>query len=205
MTSTAALDRQMREVLLQLAVCSHVPASGYQPRGRSGATDSRLLIGGDTGNLTFARAYGRPFAQPTAGHPGARDDHERQAVLDEARAELEHLRRGSADIELQEESLDELYDRIVHAGEGYTVKEVAFSLRVGERVVISARKARGRDTGLGKALTNQQSLSRDDRREKARELRDKKGLSYRAIALILGVPKSTIADDLAQDGRLVAA
>lgn len=191
----AELDAAMREVLTQLALCSHIGAAGYEPRGRSRATNSVNLVGGDKGNEYFARAYGMPFHRPTPRHPGCVTDEQRKHVIDTAGDELRHLRgNGRGQVSKPKgETLEQLKARIVKDGEGFPLKEVAINFRCGERIVRAAREEAGREPAFGRVP--EAGPDAEARRARALELKDE-GLTVTQIAKLLGVHRSTVERDL---------
>lgn len=118
----------------------------------------------------------------------------RAAVLELARDELDRIRisRGHAGIA---ETLDDLFDRIVLAGDGWPARDVAVSLRTSVAVVKRARRERGRDQETGKPVEDSSGLGRNERRERVLRLKDA-GRSAREIAHALGIPYSTVLRDL---------
>lgn len=139
------LDQAMRDILTKLALCSHIPATSYQPRGRSGATESRDLSGGDQGAHVHAVAYGPPFHQCTGAcrhRPPATTDEQRLRVLHAATDEYEHL-TGQSAVKAQRpqgETAAERDARIVRDYSGWSVREVAVAVRCGEGDVRRARR-----------------------------------------------------------------
>lgn len=219
----AEIDAAMREVLAQLSTCSHVPAAGYGPSGGSG-TDEPLGGGrppGDLGEAVFARAYGRPFHEPTPRHPGAKDDDARLRILGEATDELEAIRgNGASRVERPAgETDDERAKRIVRDGRGWPIREAAVHFRVGESEVRKARllgrievdgiprpldvdtgeplppttTTRGSDVrdSAGRLAPDPETAERQDRR--ARQLTDLmgRGHSLAAAARLAGISRST--------------
>lgn len=173
----------MRRVLAELELCSHVPAAGYQPMGRSGKAEASIPTG-DLGHERYRHAYN------TAG-----TDQKRARVLEDAKAELAAMRKRSARA-VAEETRADRDQRIVSEGEGFTTGEVARAFRCGERDVRTARKAHGRDPDTGKPLPGVPvGMDVLERRRQVNELREQ-GMSVRAIAMRLGVPRATVHRDL---------
>jgi hypothetical protein len=209
----ADLDRQMRAVLAQLETCSHVSAAPWGPTGRSPSSDEPPGGGrppGDLGHTYYARAYGPPFHASTSRHPGAADDDQRARIVERARGELEHL-RGQTQVDRPEpESLEQLRSRIVNQGEGWTVEQVALAMRCGERLVIEARKAAGRDPEYGQPLEPAESARHraeggrfqadgtavEARQRRLRDLIDRRGYTLAGAARLLGISRSTAERDL---------
>jgi hypothetical protein len=209
----AELDRQMRGVLAQLATVSHVSAAGYQPSGRSGATSSRDLSGGDLGADVFARRYGPPFHEPTKRWPGAQDNDHRAVVLRAARDELDHVRgRGSAVTRPTGETAADRDHRIVHGYvdhrtgirenfEGWPPEDVAMNTGTTAARVRKIRLRAGRDPENGTELAVAAELPAAERRRRARELAAA-GSTLTQISHQLGASRSTIERDL---GKRAAA
>lgn len=197
MTARDALDAEMRDVLAQLEVCSHVPANGYEPTGRSGATSSVILVGGDTGPTFLARRYGPPFHEPTAKYPGCTTDEQRQKVIQMARDELAAIRGNGYALRERPtgETVKQRDKRIVKDGEGFTCREVAISFRCGERDVARARKAAGREPEYGRHPES--DLDPEKRRARVHEMKES-GMTISQIRMQLGVSRSTIERDLGQ-------
>lgn len=211
--SRADLDRQMRAVLAQLETCSHAPAAPWGPTGRSRSSDEPpggQRPPGDLGHTYYAREYGPPFNEPSARWPGAQDDEHRARIIKRARGELEHL-RGQAEVARPEpESLEQLRRRIISQGAGWTVEQVALAMRCGERLVIEARKAAGRDPDYGRPLEPAEAsrhraetgrFSADGpaveaRRQRLRDLVDRRGYTIANAARVLGISRSTAERDL---------
>jgi hypothetical protein len=207
------LDRQMRAVLAQLETCSHVSAAPWGPTGRSPSSDEPQGGGrppGDIGHTYYAREYGPPFHAASTRHPGAPDDAQRARIIDRARGELEHL-RGQAELDRPEpESLEQLRARIVKQGEGWTVEKVALAMRCGERLVLEARKAAGREPDYGRVLEPAEKSRRrvetgrfqadasavERRRRQLSDLIDRRGYTLANAARVLGISRSTAERDL---------
>ena len=81
------LDAEMRHLLVQLAVCSHVPAASLAERS-SGPKPDTVIPTGDVGpGYALAARYGPPFHPVSERHPGAQDDDERARLVRAARRE----------------------------------------------------------------------------------------------------------------------
>lgn len=183
----AELDRQMRDVLAQIETCSHVPAAGWGPKGRSRSSDEHPGGGrppGDTGHTRFAHAYGPPFSEATNAYWQARTDEDRQRVLDEARAELAHIRGQTERPRVAGETSEQRNRRIVTEGEGFTVREVAIRFRCGERDVRRARTEADREPELGHEIESPD-------RHRVRELHGK-GRTIASLTIQFGVSRSTV-------------
>jgi DNA-binding CsgD family transcriptional regulator len=183
--SVSDLERRFREVLVQLALCSNGKTSNWSPSG-SGDVDYTPRLG-----LHDApeRALARRYEQATSGEA-------RRAILEDAIAELEAIRRAPAAAVLVGETKAERDARIVTHGEGIPAREVAISARCGIRDVWAARAANGRETELGRPATNDGgSLSARQRRTRVLELMAQ-GLTARGVSQVLGVSYSTVRRDL---------
>lgn len=200
MSKRAELDRQMREALRELELMSHVPASGYQPTGRSPSSDEHpggRRPPGDYGHTHYAQDYGPPFHPRTTTHPGCIRDDQRERVLRRAQAEVDHMKGRTERPAPIEETPAERAARIVAEGEGFELTEVAVRFRCGEREIRKAREAAGREIMYGRVLVEQGGLTTEERRRRARELRDPpNNLPQNSIARMLGVDKATISRDL---------
>ena len=191
------LDREMGGVLHELNLCSHTPALGYEPMGRSGATTSRDLSGGDTGPAYFAFRYGPPFHEfhrctSKCGHrrKQARTDAERMLVLERAKEELKSLRGGQSVREERPagETAKQRDARIVKDYPGWAAKEVAREVRCGVNDVRQARVAAGREPDYGKEPEPEADL--EARIARARELYAS-GHKPAQIARLLDVSRAT--------------
>lgn len=166
-----------RPILIRLALVSHAPA------GRLDA---------------MPRTHGTPEHRkpPGEAHPPAevfRDRLQRactraeaRRVLDEASAELERTLRRPLAVE-SIETAEDLAERIVLDGAGWTADDVALATHCLPRFVRAARLAFGRDPESGLTPPDGEPM------EVARRLRDE-GRSYRTIARLTGIPRSTLFD-----------
>jgi hypothetical protein len=186
------LDAQMRAVLVQLMMTSN--GSTAKMDGNTGGGSARhyadtLLVGWldplDAPHQRYLDLYMREV-----------DDVGRAKVVALAKDELDRIRysRGHEG-ELAAETLEDLFDRIVAAGEGWSVRDVAVHLRTSDAIVRRARRERGRDQEKGKPVEDSSGLGRDERRRRVLKLKDL-GRSSREIAHALGVPYSTVLRDL---------
>jgi hypothetical protein len=212
LSDRARLDAAMRDVLVQLATCSHVPAAGYQPTGRSPASDEPQggkRPPGDLGPTVYARLYGPPFFDPREQSIDAETrnlgemllvrvpattDEEREIVLKAARNELSHLRGHETRPRPRGETAAELAQRIVVDYEGIAAREVSYRCRCGITQVWKARASAGRDRDYGR-LPPGQRLESETRRQRARELADS-GHTLAQISRLLGASRSTVERDL---------
>jgi hypothetical protein len=198
-----ALDAEMRAVLAQLETCSHVPAAGWGPTGRSRSSDEHPGGGrppGDIGHTYFARWYGPPFHLRTPKHPGCVTDDQRRNVLKAAKDELGHIRGGRVARPLVPgERREDWEKRMVKEGAGFTAKEVSIRFRCGIRDVWKVRERHDREREYGRVP--EPDLDTQARRARVREL-DGKGHTIAQIARLVGVHRSTVERDL---GRRRAA
>lgn len=176
--------RDMRQVLAELELTSNGVTSRLDGSG-GGVLGSRPPVTGDWDppHLRFRRMWEE-----------ARTDDERARVLAEARRELHDLTRpkprprGETEAERDARLLEH---------EGWSAKEVALAFRMTESQVRKVRLGHGRDPEWGQVepLLPMPAGTREERRERARLLRDKYRLSSRRIAEILCVDHSTVVRD----------
>jgi len=120
-----------------------------------------------------------------ARYDAAGSEDERVVIVEQARVELRAwLVRPEPPPE--GETLDELIDRVIAIGEGWEAGDVALALRCTPTFVRRARVARDRSPTTGRV---EGSL------ENARELLER-GLSLRQVAMLTGIPKSTLHEAL---------
>ena len=112
-------------------------------------------------------------------------EHERSDIEARARAYLEAWRRRP-EPPSEEESFDQFKARIVEAGESWTPQEVSLALRCTPTLVRQARLEADRNPETGKP---------EGSVEHARTL-IAQGLSLRQVAMLTGIPKSTLSDAL---------
>jgi hypothetical protein len=199
MTAREQLDQRMRDVLLQLAVCSHVSAPPYEPRGRSGATTSRVLVGGDLGNHYLALAYGAPF-HICDGHCRhrwlpAHDDHAREQVLLQAETELASIRRGAGLTDAQRNELKGDVAAMLEDTVGWAPEDVERSrFRISARLVRRHRRAAGLNPETGQLVDDALELAGRDLEELRRRARAYKaeGKQVSQIALLLRLHRNTV-------------
>lgn len=192
------LNAQMRHVLIQLSVTSTTPAAGYEPTSRSGATDSRVLAGGDTGPATYyARQYGPPFHPATARWPGAGTDARRRDLIEAATVELQQIRGGlvTPRPRFDDESLEARNARMIREGDGWKVRDVAVAFRCGEREVRKVRLEAARNPDDGRELA---ADAGGDRIARARRMRQA-GATTREIAEALSVHQTQVVRWLRPD------
>lgn len=191
------LDLAMREALLQLLMCSHVPAGPYDPIGRS--RDSKEASGarppGDLGaEGMLAQEYDR-----------CETDDQRREVIRKAREELKDIRKGPderpAEVEMDADDWFEKRNKeIVAQGEGLTIDEAAVKFRCGPRDIIKARRGAERETERGLKPEFEGGRQRGDRgrfesddAQKARVVElDNEGYRIHQIAMLTGLSRSTV-------------
>lgn len=207
------LDTRMRLLLMDLALCCHVPA--VNPQGGSASSDEHpggARPPGDLGAEAYARRYGPPFHTCTTRcrHDGpARDDEDRRHLISAVRAEIETIRGyGLASIPRPAgETADEFNARIVAVGEGWPVRDAANHFKTTSTRVIRARRAANCEPEFGKPLPDKPAHTRtsngrfgghldaETRRERVHDLKGQ-GMGPSRIALALGISKSTVERDL---------
>jgi hypothetical protein len=172
--------REARPVLLRLMMLSHAPAARMgSVRTGNGAHESSR----PPGELhTAAERYRDSLSNSSLSVKEAR------AILTDARAELMRtMRRPMANGTT--ETLEEYTERIVNDGCGWPVDDVASALHCTPTFVRRVRLACGRDPETGNTPPDA------DPWELAQTLR-MEGRSYRTIAALTGIPRSTLADRL---------
>ena len=109
---------------------------------------------------------------------------DKPAVIERAAAYLEAWKRRPPELGAVEvETLDELKQRIVEAGEGWTPEEVALSLRCTPTLVRRARAEADRCVETGKvegSLKHARALMAE-------------GMTLRQAAVLTGIPRSTLS------------
>jgi len=108
--------------------------------------------------------------------------------VEEARAELQAIRRRDPDTLVPEEGRDAWEERLIEEGEGYEARVVATSFSTSVQVVTRARKKHGRDPNNGLEVSSPEV--------RAAQLR-KQGLNQGQIARALGVSQPTVSRLLA--------
>lgn len=163
----------MRQVLVELALVSLVPARVFAPVVTSSAPDSEAPRGERSPAERFAERYS------VAG-----SDSERVRVLRAARDELSHLRRRRFAVGAVHDG-DDLRERVLRDGRGLPPREVALALRCTPTLVRRTRLAGGCDPERGHPI----ELERFDAAALLAA-----GMSYRAVELVLGTARSTLHD-----------
>jgi hypothetical protein len=166
------VEQRMRQVLVELALASVVPARALASVVTGSAPESRA----PRGEHSPADRWRERF---NAAH-----EHERAGVLHDAERELSHLRRRRFAVGTAHDG-DELRERILRDGTGMVPRDVAFALRCTPTLVRRTRLAGGRDPEHGRPV----ELERFDAAALLAA-----GLSFRAVELVLGVSRSTLHD-----------
>jgi hypothetical protein len=118
---------------------------------------------------------------------------DRAQIAHAAEAELRAWQRRDPELNtVKTETLEDLKRRIIEEGEGWGAKDVALAMRVTPTLVRNARTEAEREPEYGRP---------DGSLAHARELRAE-GLSLRQIAVLTGIPKSTLADQFRALGSL---
>ena len=163
----------VRDVILGFAMFGYGLTFAWAERIRS--SESALLPSGE----------GEPPVERWLILYARATEDERPDVEAGARAELNAWRRREAP-PLEVETMDELSARIISEGEGWSPKEVALAMRCTPTLVRRVREANERNVETGKV---EGSL------EHAKALLAR-GCSLRQVAILTGIPKSTLADQL---------
>lgn len=188
------LETRMREVLLQLALTSNGRTSAFDSSG--GGTPDYVLVD-DKGRGKLGRGDA-PHLLYAAEWADAQDDPARAAVLEAAKAELDHIRRSHADRSAGE-SREDRDRRIIKEGDGWAARDVATTFRCGITDVHKARSAAGRDIEYGKPARNGRELSKQERTAEILRLH-RQGLSQDQIASALNIVRSSVRYVLARPG-----
>lgn len=200
----ASLEEQMQQVLIDLEVASNGTTTNFDTSG-GGVFGSKVPISGGCDLRTDP-----PHVHWRRRWDGADDDAGRQLVLRGARDELRRLRRASPPPRgLKEETEAERDARLLRDGDGWRAEEVANTFKMTPSAVRKVRRRHGRDPERG---TDDVDLpmpygTLEERRVRARQLMNERGLSLRAAALKMGVSHETVRRDLmtaARDERKAA-
>jgi hypothetical protein len=196
MIARASLDREMHQVLAELEMVSNGRITAYNSAGGGDNDETVLPPTGDDSpsHLHWARRYGPPFhtCTPDCEHRerSAADDGERQAVLDEARADLQKTRRGEhravADLDDPETARVDL----LKSTRGWKPEDVErhhFS-HPPARLVRRNRQAAGLNVETGEELANSEGA---DVRRRVAEL-EEAGWTERGIAMKLKIHKTQV-------------
>lgn len=176
------LPNKVRQVLAELELVSHGATQAWNPAGH--VTGEHVMPPGELAppHITFRTAYLK-----------ATTDIGRRTVLADAKNELRRWRGHGIDrSRVQAESQDSVDARMLRDGAGETPERVATAFRCTPTRVRRLRIAAGLNAEAGRAPKAPSS----DAGSEALRLREN-GMSIRAIALALGLPKSTVHDLLA--------
>lgn len=193
------LEREMRRVLLDLEMTSCGVTASFDSAG-GGAFGSAPPKTGDDDppHIRYRRGWER-----------AADDDERRRVLEQAVDELDAIRKSRAGEGSETEV--ERTRRMLREGEGFTAREVAVRFGVTEAAVRRTRARHGRspETGEVEPMRPMPDATPDERRERALLLYREHRMSYRSIAVLLGVSHETVRKDvlaamMASGGRKAA-
>ena len=188
------LEARMRAALLALSLTSNGRTTSYNPSGSGGTPDYALVDDRGRGRLAVGDA---PQLEYAARWNRADDDDERQAIVEDAELELERITKAPPAPPTSWETAEQLAQRIVREGAGFSRRDVAIAMRTSARTVAAARAAAGVDPDLGQPIARpeDQHLSGDRRQRRVREL-DARAVSAAGIARALGVSRSTVLRDL---------
>lgn len=181
------VDREMRQVLLQLELTSNGATLNYEGSSSGGyyGSDAIPALGEhDAPHLFWARMYARA---------DTRDG--RARVLELARSELKDIMRSRGDPS-KEETKEALAARIVEHGEGEPVDVVAVWARCTVTFVRTARREAGREEERGKTPINGRELGAGLADEIRRRVET--GSSARQVAKALSLSYSTVLRALGQ-------
>lgn len=180
----------MAAVCVRLALTSNGRTTSYNTSGGSGTVDYALVDDRGRGRLTRGDAPQLGFAERWQR---ARDDDEREALIEEAERELAQITKGRPAPETSWETAAQLAKRIVKDGAGFSRKEVAIAMRTSQKAVAAARAAAGvdEDLGLPVATVDAKQMPIDRRRHRVLEL-DARGVGVQGIARALGISSSTV-------------
>lgn len=110
-----------------------------------------------------------------------------EPVYHAARSELQHWRKRSEPAP-EGETLEQMIDRLISDGEGWSARDAAIAFRCGATQVRRWRMERERNPETGREEGSIQH---------ARELLSE-GMSLRQVAMTTGIPRSTLHDVLKQ-------
>jgi hypothetical protein len=173
--SLSEIKQSARPFLVRLAFVSQAPAGRMDAMPRTRGTPEHSRPPGE--------------AHPEAEHLAHRlarstSSVEASAIVDEIRAELSHATRRALPMDATETAQD-MAERIIEDGVGWTADEVALACRCLPSFVRASRLAFDRDPETGKTPPD------GDPVEVARVLRDQ-GRSWRTIERLTGVAHSTL-------------
>jgi hypothetical protein len=167
---------EQRQVLLELELTSTARAYAFAPLVSGSSPTSGVPNGEDTPAAYWRDRFG-----------DARTEREAHELTELARVELRSIRRRAFPA-LSYDSADELVERVIRDGEGVAPLQVSIALRCTSTFVRRARIARGREPEHGRVV----DVELEPRALLAA------GLSYRQVAVVLGVPRSTLHERIAR-------
>jgi hypothetical protein len=175
-----SLENDFRQVLGELEVLSHGSTQSFAAAPGAGSDES----------------YGRPPGDEFPPHLRWRaewekaTDGEREAILRHARDELVATRkRDMSRVHIVEETTEEVEERVVNVGEGWTVEQTARECRCTPTFVRRSRLKAGANAITG--VTPEDKPESTDQHERCRELAEN-GMSERQIHMLTKLAKTTI-------------
>jgi hypothetical protein len=168
------MDREFRQVLLELELLSHGKAMSWNPTSRGESDDPRPFGESRPAHEEYAELFRQ-----------ARTEEDCHAVLVDAREYLEQWRGRNRAQEVQEWDEERW---IIEDGEGFEAVEVArrFNTNVGR--VRKLRLKEGRDGEFGMPYVEPETV---DRNERVLFLLGKR-MSVRAVAAQVGIPATQV-------------
>lgn len=191
------LEHRMRDVLRELALLAQGRTTSYNSSGGGGDADYTPISFDREGEPIGLGRDDDPVGHYTRLWNRAEDDDRRQFVYHLAHAHLERQRGGEQQLGPAGpwESIDELKERIVADGEGWSARDVANRFRCGIKLVWTAREEAGRETEFGRVPRNGHALEPDERDAEIRRMADE-GTPARQIAHALELSYSTVLRSL---------
>lgn len=181
---------------LQLALLPNGAVAQMDAHGSGGYYSDRIPTHGEPrGPLALMDDRYIPHLRWAARWEEARDDDERERVIELAARELSHARKSRGGKPTHAETRAERNRRIVEFGEGMKDKEVAIAARCGLRDVHAARRDAGREEQWGRRFAPATGLSASERRVRVAAAAAS-GLNAKQISRALGVPYITVRRDL---------
>lgn len=181
-TADLALEREIRQVLIDLELISHGSISAYNSSGGGHGENEHAIPPGEN---RPPHLYWRECFSDT------NDETHRRTLLKAAQAELSTLRRRpkpttEAQIMSDKEIMEE---RILREGSGWTASEVARTFRCSIGFVRKTRLHNARDTETGAALLD---LTMSDRQVMVLRLASVEKLSQKQIAERMGISQQRV-------------
>jgi hypothetical protein len=194
--SDGSLHSRWCKVALQLALLPNGAVARMDSNGGGGYYSDRIPTAGEPhGALDLLEERYIPHLRWAARWREARDDDERERVVELAERDLSHARKSRGGRPTHAETRAERDRRIVEFGEGLAAREVAIAARCGLRDVIAARRDAGREEQWGRRFAEATNLSAEERRVRVAAAAAA-GLNAKQISRALGVPYITIRRDL---------